>query len=45
MTFSRADSDVQPCTLARSSLVTDPDSDGGRGGQPWAGRLGAADPR
>ena len=31
------------CTLARSPLVTDPDSDRGR--QPWAGRLGAADPR
>ena len=32
------------CTLARSPLVTDPDSDQG-GDQPWAGRLGAADPR
>ena len=27
------------CTLARSPLVTDPDSDRGRG-QPWAGRQG-----
>ena len=37
------------CTLARSPLVTDSDrgrgGGGGGGGQPWAGRLGAADPR
>ena len=42
---SRAGSDVHPSDLARGSLVTDPDSDRGLGGQPWAGRLGAADPR
>ena len=45
LSFTHPFSVVHPSALARSPLVTDPDSDRGRGGQPWAGRLGAADPR
>ena len=45
VSFTHPFSVVHPSALARGSLVTDPDSDRGRGGQPWAGRLGAADPR
>ena len=43
VTLARANDDVSPCTLDMRLYLTDPDSDGGRGGSD-GGRLGKTPP-